>query len=206
MRLQSDHTVSHDSTLHIIDGSLRSSWLGVCLRFHRCLNPTIALHRFENRLPLAIFRQCVVSHFLMRIISMTVFTDNPALMRSEFKSAMLKLSTLGQDLTQMVDCSEVIPQPLAASAHGPHLPAGQVMRDIEQAVGHFVIFTSVSSFSVSVPLLRSPLLPPIAALPPVLLQCKRLLNIKTCVCLLISLTCIVHPPKSTTHTSRKLCF
>ncbi|KAK0431562.1 manganese peroxidase 1 precursor [Armillaria borealis] len=61
------------------------------------------------------------------------FANNPALMRSEFKSAMLKLSTLGQDLTQMVDCSEVIPQPLAASAHGPHLPAGQVMRDIEQA-------------------------------------------------------------------------
>ncbi len=29
---------------------------------------------------------------------MTVFTDNPALMRSEFKSAMLKLSTLGQDV------------------------------------------------------------------------------------------------------------
>ncbi|KAK0214676.1 manganese peroxidase 1 precursor [Armillaria nabsnona] len=61
------------------------------------------------------------------------FANNPALMRSEFKSAMLKLSTLGQDLTQMVDCSEVIPVPLAASAHGPHLPAGQVMRDIEQA-------------------------------------------------------------------------
>ncbi|PBK67950.1 manganese peroxidase precursor [Armillaria solidipes] len=61
------------------------------------------------------------------------FANNPALMQSEFKSAMLKLSTLGQDLTQMVDCSEVIPQPLAASAHGPHLPAGQVMRDIEQA-------------------------------------------------------------------------
>ncbi len=206
MRLQSDFRVSHGSTLHIIDGSLRSSCLGVCLRFYRCLNPTTAFHRSENGLYLAVFRQCVVSHFFMRIISMTVFTDNPALMRSEFKSAMLKLSTLGQDLTQMVDCSEVIPQPRAPSAHGPHLPAGQNNHDIEQAVIHFVIFTSVSSFSVSVPPLRSPLLALIVALPPVLLQCKRLSNIKMCVCLLISLTCIAHPPKSTTHTSRKLCF
>ncbi|KAK0481240.1 manganese peroxidase 1 precursor [Armillaria novae-zelandiae] len=61
------------------------------------------------------------------------FANNQARMQTEFKSAMLKLSTLGQDLTQMVDCSEVIPEPLAASAHGPHLPAGQNMLDIEQA-------------------------------------------------------------------------
>ncbi|KAK0502006.1 manganese peroxidase 1 precursor [Armillaria luteobubalina] len=61
------------------------------------------------------------------------FANNQARMQTEFKSAMLKLSTLGQDLTQMVDCSEVIPEPLAASAHGPHLPAGQNMKDIEQA-------------------------------------------------------------------------
>ncbi|KAK0231748.1 manganese peroxidase 1 precursor [Armillaria nabsnona] len=54
-------------------------------------------------------------------------------MQSEFKSAMIKLSTLGQDLTQMVDCSEVIPEPLAASVHGAHLPAGLNMNDIEQA-------------------------------------------------------------------------
>ncbi|KAK0473003.1 manganese peroxidase 1 [Armillaria novae-zelandiae] len=61
------------------------------------------------------------------------FANNQALMQSEFKSAMLKLSTLGQDLTQMVDCSEVIPEPLAASVHGAHLPAGLNMNDIEQA-------------------------------------------------------------------------
>ncbi len=111
---------------------------------------------------------------------MTNSTDDLPRMQSEFKSAMIKLSTLGQDLTQMVDCSEVIPEPLAASVHGAHLPAGLNMNDIEQAVSHFVIFTSISSFSVSVPLLRSPLLPPILALLPVLLQCKRLLNLKTC--------------------------
>ncbi len=88
---------------------------------------------------------------------MTIFTDNQAMMQTEFKAAMLKLSTLGQDVSQMVDCSEVIPQPLAASLHGAHLPAGLNMNDIEQAVSHFVIFTNIFSFSVSVPLLRSPL-------------------------------------------------
>ncbi|PBK64670.1 manganese peroxidase 1 [Armillaria solidipes] len=61
------------------------------------------------------------------------FANDQAKMQTEFKSAMLKLSTLGQDLTQMVDCSEVIPEPLAASVHGAHLPAGLNMNDIEQA-------------------------------------------------------------------------
>ncbi|KAK0241265.1 manganese peroxidase 2 [Armillaria nabsnona] len=61
------------------------------------------------------------------------FADNQAKMQTEFKAAMLKLSTLGQDVSQMVDCSEVIPQPLAASLHGAHLPAGLNMNDIEQA-------------------------------------------------------------------------
>ncbi len=127
---------------------------------------------------------------------MTISTDDLPLMQSEFKSAMIKLSTLGQDLTQMVDCSEVIPEPLAASVHGAHLPAGLTMADIQQAVSHFMIFTSIFSFSVSVTPLRSPVLPLILALPPVLLQCKRLLNLKTCVYLLISSTCIAHLPKS----------
>ncbi len=91
--------------LHIIDDSLRSSWLGVCLRFYRCLSPTTkAFHRFENGLRLAVFRQCVLLNLLMRIISMTIFTDNQAMMQTEFKAAMLKLSTLGQDVSQMVDC------------------------------------------------------------------------------------------------------
>ncbi|KAK0195813.1 manganese peroxidase 1 precursor [Armillaria mellea] len=54
------------------------------------------------------------------------FVDNQALMQSEFKSAMIKLSTLGQDLTQMVDCTELL-------SKGAHLPAGLSMDDIQQA-------------------------------------------------------------------------
>ncbi|KAK0459170.1 manganese peroxidase 1 precursor [Desarmillaria tabescens] len=61
------------------------------------------------------------------------FVNNQAKMQTQFKAAMLKLSVLGQDVSQMVDCSEVIPAPLAASVHGAHLPAGLNMNDIEQA-------------------------------------------------------------------------
>ncbi|KAK0488428.1 manganese peroxidase 1 precursor [Armillaria novae-zelandiae] len=61
------------------------------------------------------------------------FANNQAKMQADFKSAMLKLSTLGQDVSQMIDCTEVIPVPLAAEAHSAHLPAGLDMSDIEQA-------------------------------------------------------------------------
>ncbi|KAK0212397.1 manganese peroxidase 1 precursor [Desarmillaria ectypa] len=61
------------------------------------------------------------------------FANNQAKMQTDFKAAMLKLSVLGQDVSKMVDCSEVIPVPLAASAHAAHLPAGLSMNDIEQA-------------------------------------------------------------------------
>ncbi|KAK0205753.1 manganese peroxidase 1 precursor [Desarmillaria ectypa] len=61
------------------------------------------------------------------------FANNQAKMQTDFKAAMLKLSLLGQDVSQMVDCTEVIPIPLAAVAKSAHLPAGLVMNDIEQA-------------------------------------------------------------------------
>ncbi len=38
-----------------------------------------------------------------------IITDNQAKMQADFKAAMLKLSTLGQDISKMVDCTEVIP-------------------------------------------------------------------------------------------------
>lgn len=54
-------------------------------------------------------------------------------MQTEFKAAMLKLSLLGQNKADLIDCSEVIPIPpsLKTSAH---LPAGHKMSDVEQAV------------------------------------------------------------------------
>ncbi|KAG7443421.1 manganase peroxidase [Guyanagaster necrorhizus] len=61
------------------------------------------------------------------------FANNQAKMQADFKAAMLKLSVTGQDVSQMVDCTEVIPIPLAAVAQNAHLPAGLDMNDIEQA-------------------------------------------------------------------------
>ncbi|KAK0436797.1 manganese peroxidase 1 precursor [Desarmillaria tabescens] len=61
------------------------------------------------------------------------FANDQAKMQTDYKAAMLKLSTLGQDVSNMVDCTEVIPIPLAAVAKAAHLPAGFDMSDIEQA-------------------------------------------------------------------------
>ncbi len=48
---------------------------------------------------------------------------------------MLKLSLLGANQAEMVDCSDVIPvpPPLPASA-GPHLPPNTTLADVEVAV------------------------------------------------------------------------
>ncbi|KAG6886285.1 hypothetical protein C0993_006695 [Termitomyces sp. T159_Od127] len=53
-------------------------------------------------------------------------------MQTEFADAMLKMSLLGQNKENMVDCSEVLPVPPKLKAD-PHLPAGEDMNDIEQA-------------------------------------------------------------------------
>ncbi|THV06761.1 manganese dependent peroxidase 1 [Dendrothele bispora CBS 962.96] len=60
------------------------------------------------------------------------FATNQAKLQSAFKAAMLKLSLLGHDQSQLIDCSEVIPVPRAVTDK-PHLPAGSTMNDIEQA-------------------------------------------------------------------------
>ncbi|KAF5335228.1 hypothetical protein D9758_014767 [Tetrapyrgos nigripes] len=57
---------------------------------------------------------------------------NQAKMQSSFQAAMLKLSVLGHNVNNLIDCSEVIPVPRPVVGT-PHLPAGQVQSDIEQA-------------------------------------------------------------------------
>ncbi|KAI0318309.1 manganese peroxidase 2 [Amylostereum chailletii] len=62
------------------------------------------------------------------------FVNQQTNMVAQFKSAMSKLAVLGQDVSSMVDCSEVIPipPPVTGSAH---FPAGLSNADIEQACG-----------------------------------------------------------------------
>ncbi|KAJ7489140.1 manganese peroxidase 3 [Mycena latifolia] len=60
------------------------------------------------------------------------FATNQAAMQSKFKAAMMKLATVGQDTSKLIDCSDVIPVPKPVVG-SPHLPAGLSMSDIEQA-------------------------------------------------------------------------
>ncbi|KAF7377245.1 Peroxidase [Mycena sanguinolenta] len=61
--------------------------------------------------------------------------NNQAHMASSFQAAFAKMQVLGQDVSKMVDCSDVIPVPpvLSASAGRAFLPPGTSMNDIEQA-------------------------------------------------------------------------
>ncbi|OCH92793.1 manganese peroxidase precursor [Obba rivulosa] len=58
--------------------------------------------------------------------------NDQAQIQAQFKAAMAKLAVVGQDVSQMVDCSEVIPVP-APPATTPHIPAGLSQNNIEQA-------------------------------------------------------------------------
>jgi hypothetical protein len=61
--------------------------------------------------------------------------NNQALMASSFQQAFAKMQVLGQDVSKMVDCSEVIPAPpiLAASKAQAFFPPGLTHNDVEQA-------------------------------------------------------------------------
>ncbi|KAJ6498502.1 Mn peroxidase MNP3 [Mycena vitilis] len=60
------------------------------------------------------------------------FVGQQAKMQSAFKAAMSKLAVVGQDVSKLIDCSDVIPVPKPVVGT-PHLPAGLSMADIEQA-------------------------------------------------------------------------
>ncbi|KAJ7021198.1 manganese peroxidase 1 precursor [Mycena alexandri] len=61
--------------------------------------------------------------------------NNQALMASSFQAAFAKMQVTGQDVSKMVDCSEVIPQPpaLSAAAAAAFFPPGITQNDVEQA-------------------------------------------------------------------------
>ncbi|KAJ7282365.1 fungal ligninase [Mycena rebaudengoi] len=65
---------------------------------------------------------------------------------------MLKMAIIGQNRANMVDCSDVIPQPPPLN-NKPHLPAGLSMGNIEQACASspFPTFTAEPGPVTSVP-------------------------------------------------------
>lgn len=61
------------------------------------------------------------------------FVGNQAKLQNAFKAAFLKMSVLGHNINNMVDCSEVIPVPKPLTKTVPTFPAGLSNKDIEQA-------------------------------------------------------------------------
>lgn len=59
--------------------------------------------------------------------------DNQEKLQSDFQFIFANLSTLGHDMTTMIDCSEVLPVPAAFNGQAM-FPAGKTMDDVEQAV------------------------------------------------------------------------
>ena len=64
--------------------------------------------------------------------------DNQALMQSNFKSAMAKLAVVGHNPANLIDCSEVIPEPPALKDTTPTFPPTLSNADVEQAVRTFL--------------------------------------------------------------------
>ncbi|KAH9848069.1 versatile peroxidase VPS1 [Lenzites betulinus] len=61
------------------------------------------------------------------------FITNQKLMVERFTKAMAKMSTLGNNVHELVDCSEVIPVPSKATTNVAHFPDGKTIKDINHA-------------------------------------------------------------------------
>ena len=59
--------------------------------------------------------------------------DNQRLMMSNFQSAMSKLAVVGHDPNRLIDCSDVIPEPVPPVKKPATFPAGTSRRDLQQA-------------------------------------------------------------------------
>ena len=63
------------------------------------------------------------------------FSGNMPKLQNRFQFVLETFAVVGQDQTNMIDCSEVIPIPRnLTSAQIPHFPAGKTIRDVEAAV------------------------------------------------------------------------
>ncbi|OBZ68348.1 Manganese peroxidase 3 [Grifola frondosa] len=60
------------------------------------------------------------------------FVNDQSKLQSKFQQGMARLAVLGQDTSQMIDCSEVIPVPPPPNSNA-HFPAGLSNADVEQA-------------------------------------------------------------------------
>ncbi|KAF8870898.1 fungal versatile peroxidase from pleurotus Eryngii [Gymnopilus junonius] len=61
------------------------------------------------------------------------FATNHAAVQKQFGDAVFKMSLLGQNTRDMIDCSAVIPQPPALTNFVPSFPPGQSLTDVQQS-------------------------------------------------------------------------
>ncbi|KZS92254.1 manganese peroxidase 2 [Sistotremastrum niveocremeum HHB9708] len=61
------------------------------------------------------------------------FINNEKLMASQFQAVMAKLAVIGQNPSKLIDCSEVVPEPLPAVNKPATYPAGKSKADIQQS-------------------------------------------------------------------------
>ncbi|KAF8522048.1 substrate-free manganese peroxidase [Gautieria morchelliformis] len=61
------------------------------------------------------------------------FVNEQEKMAGAFKTAMAKLAIIGQDRSQLIDCSDVIPQPVPATGKPATFPATKTIADIDQS-------------------------------------------------------------------------
>ncbi|KZV88999.1 fungal versatile peroxidase from pleurotus Eryngii [Exidia glandulosa HHB12029] len=73
------------------------------------------------------------------------FALNQALMAQKFSTAMTKLSLLGHSQSDLIDCTEIIPQAPPSPRKQAFFPAGQTHDDIEQACATQAFPTTLST-------------------------------------------------------------
>ena len=73
-----------------------------------------------------------MSAFPQSLMCGTASPDNQAKIQSAFKAAFRKMTLLGHDEGELIDCSDVVPQPPAPASQA-HFPAGLGANDVEQA-------------------------------------------------------------------------
>ena len=60
--------------------------------------------------------------------------DNQTKLQEDFQFIFTAISTLGQNMTEMIDCSDVIPAPAPVNFGATRFPAGKTIKDVEAAV------------------------------------------------------------------------
>ena len=83
--------------------------------------------------------------------------DNQAKLQNRFQAAFTKMTVLGHNVNDLIDCSEVIPQPPSFTGKAT-FPAGFSIGDGEQAVCkvYLRVFMNTNNSSYSARLHHSP--------------------------------------------------